>query len=185
MRGPSSSKASGCGSSGGSETSLIASTDRSRPASSATSLSVCAARTKTLRPFATPSRRCSSAWTLPAPRRSPLLNDSAAHGVDRGLDAVFDLKLHQDVRDVVLDRFRADEELTRDLGVVLADGDQLQHLDLPVGKLRANGRGRVLARALRAQPLEQLSGDLRRDQRLPGCGRADPNDEVLDRGVLQ
>ena len=46
--------------------------------------------------------------------RPPLersLDDSAADCVDRSLDAVLDLQLHQDVRDVVLDRLRADVQL--------------------------------------------------------------------------
>ena len=45
-------------------------------------------------------------------RRSSL-DDSGANGVDSRLDAVVDLQLHQDVRDVVLDRLRADVELGR------------------------------------------------------------------------
>src|SRR5206468_8650146 len=64
------------------------------------------------------------------------LHDPRPDRVDRGLDAVFDLELHQDVRDVVLDRLRADVELTGDHRVVLAVRDQLQHLDLAVGELR-------------------------------------------------
>src|SRR5215210_9447669 len=46
------------------------------------------------------------------------LHDSAANREDGRLDAVLDLQLHQDVRDVILDGLRADVELAGDLGVV-------------------------------------------------------------------
>ena len=42
-----------------------------------------------------------------------VLDDPAADRVDGRLDAVLDLELHQDVRDVVLDRLRADVQLAR------------------------------------------------------------------------
>ncbi len=77
------------------------------------------------------STRCTGA-------REPLrvaLDDPGSHRVDRRLDAVVDLQLHQDVRDVVLDRLGADVKLARDHGVVLAVRDQLQHLDLTVREL--------------------------------------------------
>ena len=48
-----------------------------------------------------------------------VLDDSGPHGVDRRLDPVFFLQLHQDVRDVVLDRLRADVELGGDLALSL------------------------------------------------------------------
>src|SRR3954453_15901276 len=64
-------------------------------------------------------------------------DDSASNSVDRGLDAVLDLELHQDVRDVVLDRLRADVERLCDLRVVLSVRDQAQDLELAVGELRA------------------------------------------------
>src|ERR671931_1245420 len=63
------------------------------------------------------------------------LDDAAPHGVDGRLDPVLDLELHQDVRDVVLHRLRADVELGGDHRVVLAVRDQLQDLDLAVGEL--------------------------------------------------
>src|SRR5919108_1716339 len=92
------------------------------------------------------------------------LDDSAADRVHRRLDAVLDLELHEDVRDVVLDRLRADEELPGDLGVVLAVGDQLQHLDLAVRELGADRLGRVGMRPLGTKPLQDLRRDLGRDQ---------------------
>ena len=53
---------------------------------------------------AAPARRRDSRLARP-------LDDPGAHCVDRRLDAVLDLQLHQDVRDVVLDRLRADVQL--------------------------------------------------------------------------
>src|ERR687891_574469 len=88
------------------------------------------------------------------------LDDPASNGVNSRLDAVLDLQLHEDVRDVVLDRLRADEELARDLGVVLAVRDQLQDLELAVGELGPDRRGGVLVRRLGSQPLQHLGGDL-------------------------
>src|SRR5919106_1717642 len=104
------------------------------------------------------------------PARPRRLDDSAANRVDSGLDAVLDLQLHEDVRDVVLDRLWANEELARDLGVVLAVRDQFEHLDLAVRELGANRLRRALALALGAQSLEDLGGDLRRDERLARRG---------------
>ncbi len=54
---------------------------------------------------------CAAASRAAAPRSAGLLDDPAADRVDRRLDAVLDLELHQDVRDVVLDRLRADVQL--------------------------------------------------------------------------
>src|SRR6266550_6184581 len=82
---------------------------------------------------ALPPRPSKPGW----PRRLPS-DDSAPHRIHRGLDAVVDLKLHQDVRDVVLDRLRADVQVGGDLGFVLAVRDQLQDLDLAVGELRSD-----------------------------------------------
>src|SRR5215210_1467624 len=76
-------------------------------------------------------------WPSCASRPSAdVLDDSGAHGVDGRLDPVVDLKLHQDVRDVILDRLRADVELAGDHRVVLAVCDQLENLDLALGQLR-------------------------------------------------
>src|SRR5690349_13176126 len=84
--------------------------------------------------YARCSSRCARARTRPAP--PPSSDDPAPDRVDRRLDAVVDLQLHEDVRDVVLDRLRADVQLARDLSVVLAVRDQLQDFDLAVGELR-------------------------------------------------
>src|SRR5438067_11121483 len=86
-------------------------------------------------------------------------DDSAPDGVDGRLDAVVDLELHQDVRDVVLHRLRADVELSRDLRVVLAVRDQLQDLDLAVGELGADRPLDLRLRARRAHTPQDLRGD--------------------------
>src|SRR5829696_7769160 len=116
-------------------------------------------------PRSRPRRRLarSEGLGLRSPPRCSL-DDSAADGVDRRLNAVLDLQLHEDVRDVVLDRLRADEELAGDLGVVLAVRDQLQYLELAVGELGADRLGGVHILGLRAEPLQDLGGDLRRDE---------------------
>src|SRR5215468_6099629 len=64
-------------------------------------------------------------------------DQSRANRVDGGLDAVLDSELHQDVRDVVLHRLRADVQLAGDVGVVLADGDEAEHLELARGEVGA------------------------------------------------
>src|SRR5580765_2380748 len=56
----------------------------------------------------------SSALSMPAP---------APDRVHRGLEAVVDLELHEDVRDVVLDGLGADVEVGGEHGVVLAVRD--------------------------------------------------------------
>ena len=126
---------------------------------------------------------------LQARRRSapalPFLDDPAAHRVDGRLDAVVDLQLHQDVRDVVLDGLRADVELGGDHGVVLAVRDQLQHLDLALGELRADHLLDLGLRTRGADPLQHLRGDVGRDERFAARGGPDPRDELLDRGVLE
>src|SRR5206468_6682972 len=99
--------------------------------------------------------------------RAASLDDAAANGVDGRLDAVVDLELHEDVRDVVLDRLRADVELGRDDGVVLAVRDQLQYLDLALRELRADQFLDLRLRARRPDPLQHLRGDVGRDQRFP------------------
>ena len=61
-----------------------------------------------------------------------------------------------------------------DLAVVLAVRDQLQHLDLAVGELRADRRGVPRRRARRPHALEHLRRDHGRDERLALGGGADP-----------
>ena len=99
-------------------------------------------------------------------RRGGSLDDPAADGVDRRLDAVLDLELHEDVRDVVLDRLRADEQLAGDLGVVLADGDQPQDSS-PARRARCESSSRRPRPRSRPEALEELRRDVGRDQRLP------------------
>ena len=118
------------------------------------------------------------------PQRAAL-DDAAAHGVDRRLDAVVDLQLHQDVRDVVLHRLRADVQLGGDDGVVLAVRDQLQDLDLPFGQLGPDRVRDLRLRARRANALQHLRRDVRRDERLAERRGADARHQVLDRRVLQ
>src|SRR2546421_52648 len=81
------------------------------------------------------------------------------------LDAVVDLELHQDVRDVVLDRLRADVEVGGDLRVVLAVRDQLEDLDLAVGELGADRPLDLRLAARRADAAQHLRRDRGRDER--------------------
>src|SRR3954447_24859173 len=114
---------------------------------------------------------------------SSRLDDPTTDGVDGGLDPVRDLQLHQDVRDVVLDGLRADEQLRRDLGVVLALRDQLQHVELARGQLRRRRRRR--GHRLLPDVRQEAAGDPGRDERVTGGGGADAGDQLLDRGALQ
>src|SRR3954469_21793621 len=82
------------------------------------------------RPAPAAARRSGGCATL----SRPALDDPRPDRVDRGLDAVLDLELHQDAGDVVLHRLRADEELRGDLGVAFALGQQPKHLDLALGQ---------------------------------------------------
>src|SRR4051794_31280061 len=119
------------------------------------------------------------------PSFAPGSDDSRTDGVHGRLNPVVDLELHEDVRDVVLHRLRADVELGRDECVVLAVRDELQYLDLAVGKLGADELLDPRVRARGANTLKHLLGDMWGDERLAACGGPDPRDELLDRGVLQ
>src|SRR4051812_8466098 len=93
------------------------------------------------------------ARTKSAQRPSDASDDPAPDRVDGGLDAVVDLELHEDVRDVVLDRLRADVELAGDHCVVLPVRDQLQDLDLAVRELSPDRALDLRLRAGRAHAL--------------------------------
>src|SRR5215204_6369739 len=67
--------------------------------------------------------------------RSVAPDDALSPGVDGGLGTVCEMQLGENVRDVALDRLLAHVEAARDLRVVQPFGDQLQHLELPVGEV--------------------------------------------------
>ena len=50
-----------------------------------------------------------------------------SQGEDRGLDAVLQIKLHEDVADVGLDGLLADCQLVRYLAVALPAGDEVEY----------------------------------------------------------
>src|SRR5919198_693855 len=99
--------------------------------------------------------------TLTAGYARALALEAERWRLERRLDAVVDLQLHQDVRDVVLDRLRADVQLGGDHRVVLAVRDQLQDLDLAVRELRADRSLDLGLGARGADPAQDLRGDRR------------------------
>src|SRR5918992_655114 len=149
-------------------------------------------RSRTFSPFAVVSwRRCatSSAYcglerSKPASPDALALDQASPDRIHGGLDAVLDLQLHEDVRDVVLHRLRTDVELLGNLRVVLAVGDQPKDFGLAVGELRP-ADGIVACRAVGAHALKDLGGDVRRDQGLADRRGADPLHQILDRRILQ
>src|SRR6266536_3435108 len=94
-----------------------------------------------------------------AARGSPTSHHAIPDRVARSLDAVADLELREDVRDVIANRVRADEELLRDLGVVLSACEQLQDLDLALGQLAVNTPFGRCAAIVSSQALEELCPD--------------------------
>jgi hypothetical protein len=66
-----------------------------------------------------------------AATRGLLVDEADANGADRGLDAVVDLQLGEDARDVVLDGAAADVQRLTDARVVPAPGQEPEHLELP------------------------------------------------------
>src|SRR5205085_7206456 len=101
------------------------------------------------------------------------LDDPRADRVNRGLDAVLDLELHQDACDVVLHRLRADEELRGDRRVALALRQQAKHLDLPLGETRVVPGGFLTLGRVLTQPGQHLGRDARRYRGLTRRGGAD------------
>src|SRR5262245_35359901 len=67
--------------------------------------------------------------------RSRALEQPSLHRLHGGLHPVLDLELGEDVRDVVLHGLDADEELLRDLGVLLALRQQAQDFRLAFREL--------------------------------------------------
>src|SRR6266540_7336795 len=94
-----------------------------------------------------------------AARGSPTSHHAIPDRVARSLDAVADLELREDVRDVIANRVRADEELLRDLGVLLTACEQLQDLDLALRQLGVTTPLDLCAAIVRSQAFEQLCPD--------------------------
>src|ERR687898_2840190 len=90
--------------------------------------------------------------------------ESGLTRADDGLCSIGDLQLGEDVGDVVADRFGAEVEALRYLGVRLVTGDEDQDLAFPVGKLGEGFRGRV--RAGCGEILHQTPGDCRAEDGL-------------------
>ena len=67
--------------------------------------------------------------------RQTLLNHPIPDRVGRGLEAIADVQLREEVRDVIANRVRADEKLLSNLGVALPACEQLQDLDLARGQV--------------------------------------------------
>ena len=112
-------------------------------------------------------------------------DDAAAHCVDRRLDAVVDLQLHQDVRDVILDRLRADVQLARRS---LRCPCRSRSASAPRSRGPRARRGscsRSPAACSWRERAAAPSRDVRRDQRLAVRRRANAGHQLLDRRVLQ
>src|SRR5689334_11713355 len=91
-----------------------------------------------------------------------------AYGPQCGLGAVGEVELHQDVRDMRLDRLLGEDQGAGDLTVGAAVRYQSEHLALPFGERTASPLARV-GLVLR----EERAGDLRLEQDVAGVDRAD------------
>ena len=73
----------------------------------------------------------------------------------------------------------------RDLAVRQAAGNELQDFELPVGELRVARRSAGRRGQPVAEPVEQLAGDRRRQQRVAGGDRPDRCPEIVRRTSLR
>src|SRR4051794_18958822 len=109
--------------------------------------------------------------------RLRVLDEPMAAGPHRGLEAVADADLAEDVAEVALDRLRADPETRGDLLVRHPGADERERLASAVAEVVARPRGAQLADARQR--------DARRQRRLARRGRADPRDDLVGGGVLE
>src|SRR5437762_7919479 len=95
-----------------------------------------------------------------------LLEDAAVVDVERGLRAVGEFELAEDVRDVRLHGPLADPERRRDLLVGSAARDELQYLALACGEIAVTlvVAGRAVAGAEPTELIEHAFGDRRVDE---------------------
>src|SRR5579884_943642 len=78
---------------------------------------------------------------------------------DDGLDAVAQVELRQDARDVCLDGRTGYHELVGDFGIGKTTGNQTKHLELALGELSERFGGHWSARALLEKRLDQAAGN--------------------------
>src|SRR5207302_7677704 len=131
-----------------------------------------------------------SLFTCQKPRRAWFLlfdvQEAFSYRVDDGFHTGVEVQLLEDVADVVLDGVLGDEELLGDVPVVVAPGDELEDLQLPVGQPGSRDAGPLVGALHHAGELvEQLGGHGGRDERLPGVHGPHRVRHLLDGDLLQ
>src|SRR5436190_5371805 len=111
------------------------------------------------------------------------LEESSLVGEDDGLDAVAELELLEDVRDVRLDGGVADVELLGDLAVRQAGGDQAKDFSFALAEVVELLR-RVGAREA-GELLDHALCDGGGEERIADRDGADRRDQLLGRIVLE
>src|SRR5262245_51719283 len=109
-----------------------------------------------------------------------------ADGICGRLDAVVDFELVEETRNVILDRAAAHEQLTADLGVVAAGGQEREDLALPL-RQAAQPRRRARHLVLSATPdvIDQDAGGLRRQCGLSSRNGSNARDDLAKLGILE
>src|SRR5438105_14123543 len=101
---------------------------------------------------------------------------------DDRLDAVTEVELLEDVRDVRLDGRVADVELSADLGVREAAGDEAKHVELALREIGELSRGLGLGNA--REPLDHAFRDGGGEERISAGDDTDRGEELLGRSSL-
>src|SRR5437867_3257554 len=112
------------------------------------------------------------------------LDELLADGIEHGLHARVQVKLLEDVADVVLDGVLGDPESAADLPVRQAVGGELEHLELAVGERRTQ-RAFVGPLADRRELAHELRGDGRREQRVSGVRLPDTSRDLRRVDLLE
>src|SRR4051794_4591437 len=116
---------------------------------------------------------------------APRDRDARLVGEHHRLHAVAQTELHQQPRDVGLDRGLADHQLGGDLAVRESPRDAAEDLELARGELVQAGRRRRGGGGDRGELLDQPARDGGRQQRLALRHHADAGGELLGRDVLE
>src|SRR5947208_6486868 len=105
--------------------------------------------------------------------------------IDHSLDAVSEIELEQEVRDVCLHGALADDELPGDLRVRETARDEPEHLSLPRGQLVERGNELSTHRGFGRELLDYGSGDRGVEQCIPTSDDMNSRNELLGRHVLE
>src|SRR6266571_3869836 len=108
-------------------------------------------------------------------------DEALSHRVEDGLGSIVDVELLVHIADVVPDRLIADIEPAGDLRIGLADGDQLQNLDLAPGQAIVE----LFRRRVTTQHLDHTIHDCAGHHALAGNHGEDAGNDRVDVGVFE